>query len=260
MNRSRLAAGTLAGWLAVLAANAQTTDPSPVIDFSVLTPAMEGRYFVASGVDWTSFVPPYLALSQFGSGARNERLRMLVARERYQPERSIADSLIDRLAEASYRAVYEPLQRKPPGSVQSLSWDDLPARPRGELMLDVTIRWICLCADIAFTKHFPAISLSWRLLDPAQVVVQPSRMLSYYHFPEFYKNKKKRGRAASESKQLPPPEYPVETVSEACGFDSVKEAEANPAVLWGCLGEAYDAALRRLVIDLKKLQPPRTPD
>jgi hypothetical protein len=36
--------------------------------------------------------------------------------------------------------------------------------------------------------------------------------------------------------------------------------EQNPAVLWGCLGEAYGAALRRLVIDLKKLQPPQDPD
>ena len=40
----------------------------------------------------------------------------------------------------------------------------------------------------------------------------------------------------------------------------MKNAEENPAVLWGCLGEAYDAALRRLVIDLEKVHPRQATD
>jgi hypothetical protein len=257
VNHGWLAAGMLAGWLAAMPAVAQTTDPSRAFDFSVLTPAMEGRYFVASGVDFTAFIPPYVSWGDLGRGARNDRLRLLVAREGYKPERTIADRLIDRLAEASYRAVYEPIQRKPAGSVQSLAWDDLPAQPRGELMLDVTIHWICLCADVAFTNYYPAISIGWRVLDPARIVVQPTRTLSYHHLPPPTMNKRRAQRARQ---QKGPPMYPVETVTEVCGFDSVKEAEENPAVLWGCLGEAYDAALRRLVIDLKRLQPPQDPD
>lgn len=257
MNGRVSPACALAGWLAAAAAVAETTEPPPVIDFSVLTPAMEGRYFVASGVDFTTFIPPYVSWSDVGRGVRNDRLRLLVAREGYQPERTIADSVIDRLAEASYRAVYEPIKRKPAGSVQSLAWDDLPAQPRGKLMLDVTIHWICLCADVAFTKYYPAVSIGWRVLDPARIVVHPTRTLSYHHRPPPTMNKRRAERAR---RQEGPPTYPVETVPEACGFDSVKDAEENPAVLWGCLGEAYDAALRRLVIDLKRLQPPQTPD
>ncbi|HEU0224177.1 MAG TPA: hypothetical protein VFR29_01960 [Steroidobacteraceae bacterium] len=247
----------LAGWLACQAAAAEPPVAEAPIEFSVLTPAMEGRYFIASGVDWTTLIPPYLAMSRIGSGARNDRLRLLVKREGYAPERTIADRLIDALAEASIRAVYEPVPRKPAGSVQSLSWSDLPQRPRGKLMLDLTIRWICLCADVAFTRYYPALSIGWRLLDPAQVVVQPTRTLSYYHHPPPPKKKRKPRGPPRDAPEQPPSEYPVVTVSEACGFDSVKDAEANPAVLWGCLGEAYDAALDRLVIDLQKVYPRR---
>lgn len=213
---------------------------------------MEGRFFVRSGVDLTSLVPPYLAWSQLGSSSRNDRLRMLVVREGYKPERTIADRLIDRLAEASYRAVHEPIPRKPAGSLQSLSWDDLPEHPQGKLMLDMTIRWICLCSDVAFSKYYPAISLTWRLLDPAGVVAQPSTTLYYFHYPAWYRKQK------VPQGTKPAPEYPVEEVSETCGFDSVKDAEQDPARLWGCLGEAYDAALRRLVIDLQRIQAPQT--
>ncbi|MGQ0429134.1 MAG: hypothetical protein ACT4UQ_04295 [Gammaproteobacteria bacterium] len=251
---------TLGGVLAVSATVAGPPSETAPIEFSVLTPAMEGRYVVASEIDLTAFVPPYLALGHLGKGRRSEQLRALVARERYKPERTIADRLIDRLGDASYPAVHEPIQRKPAGSVQSLSWDDLPERPRGKLILDLTIRWICLCSDVAFTKFYPAISLNWRLLDPARrSVVIPTRTLSYFHYPP--SDRRGKSKPSTDTGAEPAPEYPVENVSDPCGFGSVKDAEANPAVLWGCFGEAYDAALRRLVIDLKKAHPPpTTPD
>lgn len=245
----------LCGWLAAGAALGGEPDPAAPIDFSVLTPAMEGRFVVVSGFDFTAAVPPYMALSQVGSRARMERLRALVAREGYDPTRTIADRLIEQLAGASYTAVHEPIARRPPGSVQSLAWGDLPERVQGELLLDVTIRWICLCSDLAFAKYYPGIALSWRLLDPAREVVRPTTSFAYAHNP-LYHIKRRAGPSASVSKPREP-EYPVEQVSENCGFSTIEAAEKNPEVLWGCFGEAYDAALRRLVIDLKQVHPPR---
>lgn len=254
MRATALVAMMLAAWLSLTAASAE--ESGPPADFSVLTPAMEGQFLVGTGVDFTTLIAS-VSVADFARGAWNDRLRLLVAREGYEPERIIADSLIERLAEAAYRAVYEPIPRKPAGSVQSLSWDDLPEQPRGELMLDVTIRWICLCADVAFATYYPAISINWRLLDSRRSVVQPTRTLSYVHRPPPTINRRRAERL--RKKQGPPP-YPVETVSEACKFDSVKAAEENPTVLWGCFAEAYDAALRRLVIDLEKVHPRRPVD
>lgn len=251
----RIPVVALCGWLAAGTVVAGEPHPVAPIDFSVLTPAMEGRFVVVTGFDFTAMVPPYLALSQMGSRARTERLRALVAREGYDPVRAIADRLIEQLPGASYSAVHEPIGRRPPGSIQSLAWGDLPERLQGELALDVTIRWICLCNSLAYSKYYPGIALSWRLLDPAREVVQPTRNITYVHDP-FYHHKKKAGPSASVSKPRES-EYPLEQVSEICGFASIEAAEKNPEVLWGCFGEAYDAALRRLVIDLKKLRPPR---
>jgi hypothetical protein len=247
------------GWLSTATAGGAEPDAEAAVDFAVLTPAMEGRFIVGSGFDPLTLLPPHLALGQMGDGARAGQLRALVARERYQPERTIADRLVEALGHASYRAVHQPIRRKPAGTVQSLSWDEVPERPRGELVLDLTVRWICLCSEATFAKHYPGISINWRLLDPARtVVVLPTRTLTYVHLPEKPGSAKKRPRAKPPAGDpTPAPPYPVEKVSESCGFDSVKAAAAKPDVLWGCLGEAYDAALRRLVIDLQKLHSPR---
>jgi hypothetical protein len=225
-------------------------------DFSVLTPAMQGRFFVSSAVDVTAFIPPGLAIGQLATSGRTKQLRALVEREAYDPIRTIADRLIDALAVASYRAAYEPVPRGPAGSLRSLSWGDLPERPQGELILDLTVHWICLCADVTFSNHYPAISASWRLLDPArQEVVEPSRTLTYYHFPSWYHDRKEE--TANTRGATPATPYPAESVSETCGFASIKAAEENPAVLWGCFNEAFDAMARRLVIDLKRVHPQR---
>ncbi len=230
------------GLLPALGSAAEQGESHAPIDFSVLTPAIEGRFVVVSGFDFTSLLPPaYLALGEMGNSQRTTQLRSILARDHYDPARTIADRLIEALAEAGYGAEHEPIARRPAGSLQSLSWSDLPEEPRGELMLDVTVRSICLCSEIAFAKFYPAISLGWRLLDPAQEVVEPTRTISYHHFLG----------------AKPVPEYPPVAVSENCGFSSVKEAEKNPQVLLGCFAEAYDAALRRLVIDLQKVHPPR---
>ena len=99
--------------------------------------------------------------------------------------------MIEALAAGSYPAVYEPIPRRPSGSLQTLSWGDLPEQPQGELVLDLVVNWICLCADVAFSKHYPAISISWRVLDPRrQSVVVPTHTLTYYHLPAWYHENK----------------------------------------------------------------------
>ena len=151
---------------AVASAEGGTARP----DFSVLTPAMQGRFFVSSAVDVTAFFPPGVAIGQLATSGRTKQLRALVEREAYDPIRTIADRLIDALAVASYRAAYEPVPRGPAGSLHSLSWGDLPERPQGELIFDLTVHWICLCADVTFSDHYPAISVSWRLARVRQTI------------------------------------------------------------------------------------------
>jgi hypothetical protein len=199
--------------------------------------------------------------------SRSTALRNLATRERYDPARPLADRLVDALAEASYRAVLEPIKRKPAGAVQSLSWSDLPENPKGDVMLDVTVRWLCLCSDLAYGKFYPAIALGWRVLGTREVVL-PTRELVYKHWPPDPKKaevptsrSKTHRKLAPEPEPKPKPEtrpaYPEPVVSESCGFDSIKDAEKNPAVLWGCFAEAYETAVERLVIDLERVHPPR---
>jgi hypothetical protein len=180
---------------------------------------------------------------------------MLVKAERYDPVRTIADRVVEALTAKGYDVVYEPVARRPAGSIQSLSWSDLPEHPQGKLVLDVNIQWICLCSGTSYAKVFPGIALGWRLLDPSrQAIVEPTRRLVYYHIP--WDPPKRRDVKRDPS---PPSPYPAVTVSEGCGYNSLGVAEENPAKLWGCFGEAFDIAADRLAIDLAKLRPPAAP-
>jgi hypothetical protein len=249
--------------LCVLTATTATAEDAAapaLADISVLTPAMEG-HFIAGRYDGLAYLP-YVGglasgIASLSTSANARRLRRLVAVERYDPVRAIADRVVDTLEEAGYSAVHEPIPRRPAGSVQSLSWSDLPEHPKGKLFLDVNIHWIGLCTGSEYFKHRPAISIGWRLLGPRQQLVEPTRNLVYVHAPPL---KGSRKPAASVAK-APPAEspYPHVEVSESCGFDNMDEAEKNPLRLWGCFGEAYDTAIGRLVIDLKRLRPPATP-
>jgi len=80
--RRALLALTLCGLVPIAIAE-EPADPAVQIDFSVLTPAMAGRFQVASGIDFTGFIPPYLAFSRLASGQKSTHLRSLVERERY---------------------------------------------------------------------------------------------------------------------------------------------------------------------------------
>jgi hypothetical protein len=235
------------------AAQDETTAPERP-DFSVLTPSMEGQFFVATQFNLNAIYPLLGAPADAMNQSRTSQLRRLVAVNRYDPARALADRLIEALGEAGFRAVYEPIPRRPAGSIQSLSWSDLPEQPQGELFLDVNVRWICLCSSSSYTKIYPSISLGWRLLDPRQSVAEPTRNLVYYHIPWDPPDRtsdRDKARLAAESP------YPKVEVSESCGYKSLEDAKENPAQLWGCFGEAFDAAVTRLVIDLEKIRPPR---
>ena len=217
---------------------------------------MDGHFIVATQLNLNTLYPFLGSLGDFVNQSRTRQLRKMVKSERYDPARTLADRLIDRLGDAGYSAVYEPIAREPPGTVQALAWSDLPEQPKGRLILDLNISWVCLCSATSYQKTYPSISISWRLLDPPQEVVLPSRSLVYYHIPW---NPPKRRTPSAAAKPSEPPPYPPVTVSESCGFSSLDEAEDNPARLWGCFGEAYDVALERLVIDLKRLRSPAEP-
>lgn len=222
-------------------------------EYSVLTPSMTGRFVVSTQFNLNAIYPLLGGPGDITNNSRTKALRRLVDTERYDPGRTLANRLIEALAEGGYTAVYEAIPRKPPGSIQSLSWSDLPEQPLGELFLDVNIEWICLCSSTSYARTYPAISMSWRLLHPRQEVVEPTRTVTYFHIPWDPTRKK----ATSTSGKPPEPSpYPPVVVSESCAFGSLDDAQANPVLLWGCFGEAYDAAVRRLVIDLAKIRPP----
>lgn len=248
-------AGSLAILWVLAAAAATRAEDSAAraqADFSVLTPSMEGHF--TAGKAELGYLPYVGGLASLNRNANSKRLQRLVAVERYDPAQTIADRVIDALREAGYTAVYQPIPRRPAGSVQSLSWSDLPEHPEGKLFLDLNIRWICLCTGNAYFKYRPAISIGWRLLDPRQDIVEPTRNLTYVHAPPWQAGKKLAARAATAPQEEP--SYPPVEVSENCGFDSLDEAEKNPLRLWGCFGDAYDVAVERFVIDLKRLRPP----
>lgn len=244
----------MSGFCMAGAASAQEAAAPPVPDFSVLTPSMDGRFAVSNDLDPFAFLPYVGGLAGVGDQAKSRQLRQIVEANRYDPMRPIAERLVAALREAGYAAVHEPIERSPPGSVQSLAWSDLPAHPQGRFFLDVNIRGICLCTGIDHFKYRPGISIGWRLLDPRQEVVEPTRRISYVYAPGWDARKTSSIRTVSGSS--PPAPYPPVEVSETCGFAKVADAAENPALLWGCLAEAYDVVIQRLVIDLKRLRPP----
>jgi hypothetical protein len=241
------------GLYASAAVAADDAPAPPMPDFSVLTPSMTGRFVVATQLNLNMVYPLLGGPGDLANNSRTKILRRLVDAERYDPARTLADRLIEALGDGGYTAVYQAIRRKPPGSIQSLSWSDLPEQPLGELFLDVNIQWICLCSSASYAKTYPAIELGWRLLHPRQEIVEPTRTITYYHIPWDPTSKKEVSPTGKPPKMSP---YPPVVVSESCGFGSLDDAEKNPALLWGCFGEAYDAAVKRLVTDLARIRPP----
>ncbi|MEX1994368.1 MAG: carbamoyl-phosphate synthase domain-containing protein [Steroidobacteraceae bacterium] len=238
------------------APRARSADPAPesgLAEYAVLTPAIEGRFHVVSGTDLTALVSPF-GIGNLGDRKRTRILREMVDRDGYDAAEVFSKRFVQSLSEAGFSSVIEHVARRPAGSIQSLSWGDLPKAPRGRTMLDVSIRWICLCSDIAFSRFFPAVSLQWRLLDPRREVVEPGHGLVYHHYPAYYRRARpKPGEPPSDPATLPP----EAVVSEACGYRTIGAAQEDPQALWRCFDEALVAAADRLVFDLKNARERR---
>lgn len=239
----------VAGFAATLALPSAADEPPAAFpDYAILTPAVEAKFSVVSGLDYTGFIPPYLSFGNLGDRSKTKILRSLVEREGYDPALPLAEQLRQALIRAGFSAVHEPVPRRAAGRIQSLAWSDVPETPGGRVMLDVSIRWICFCSDVVFTKFYPGIALSWRLLGPGQRLIEPSRELVFLHYPAFYKRNKGAADKPPPDPATLPPEIPV---SESCGYDSMKPAEEDPKALLGCVDEMLRAAAERLVFDLK---------
>jgi hypothetical protein len=219
------------------------------VEFSVLTPGLEGQFCVFTGTDFLDLV----GLSALVASGRNKALRKLVESEGYDPDRPIADAILAALHDAGRTGTHEPITRRPAGHLQSLTVDDLPPDPKGAVLLDVTINWIGLYAAVTGDKLRPTFSLTWRLISPDGKLIAPGRELRYVHGPERKKSKStvvdpalhpNAARAPAVPKPEPKPEPAAQ---EFCSIRSIKAAQEEPTALWECLDEAYLAAARKLV-------------
>ncbi len=222
------------------------------VEFSVLTPGLEGGFHVFTSVDLLTFV----GLGGHVDHARTKTLRNLVESEGYDPSRPIADAILAALIEASRSGTHEPIVRPPAGHLQSLSVDDLPSDPKGAVLLDVTINWIGLNAYSNGDKLHPAFSLTWRLISPDGKLIAPGRELRYVHEAE--RNKKKKSTLVDpalhpNAAPAPTEPEPEPVAQEFCSIRSMKAAQEDAAALWACFDVAYLAAARKLVAQL----PPR---
>jgi len=221
--------------------------------YAVLTPAVESRFYVNSGVDISGFVSPVGGVGHFGDRRQTKALQALVDREAYDPGRPLAHQLVRALNQAGHTATHQPISRRPPGRIQSLSRDDIPPLPGATMLFDLTIQRIGLHSDLAFSRFFPAIVIRWRLLDPDGEILEPSRVLVYYHDPA-YLSPTYGGKTPIEPPPDPSTVPPAVRVSDACGYHSVEAAEENPPALWACFDEAFQGAIGRLIFELDKIR------
>jgi hypothetical protein len=220
-------------------------------EYSVLTPALETQIKVAAGLSAANLVPGANVFKDLATRENSLKLQKLAVEERFDPAQRLADRLVEALAEAGHSAAYEPIPRKAPGSKQSLSRSDLPEQPKGELILDVTIRMICLCRGDSYFDFSPAFSLAWRVLDSRGGIVEPTRIMTYVHDDGPTPASKASRRSDRQEAAAAESRYPTVAVSASCNFKDVDDGLSNPTLLWGCFGEAMDVAVDRLVLDLE---------
>lgn len=220
-----------------------TTEAS--YDFSVLTPGLEGKFWVFTYFDLTM-----LGIFNLADAGRSKKLRALVEHEGYDPCNRIAEALLIALREAGRKGTLEPISRRPPGQLQSLAVDELPLEPRGAVMLDITINWIGLRAAVSGGSLRPGFSLTWRSIGPDGKLLTPGRELRYVH--ELVRKKpvvidpavKPHARAVES------PAPTEASKQEFCSVRSLSAAQKEPAAVWKCFDEAYLAGARNLVAQL----------
>ncbi len=230
--------------LPVSADEPPATTGAPV-EFSVLTPGLEGKFVVFTGIDLT-----LVGISHLSDIRRSNALRELVERESYDPCPRIAAAITAALKDAGRTGIHEPISRRLPGRLQSLTLSDLPENPQGALLLDVTIQWIALRALATSDKFRPVIWLTWRLISPRGELVAPGRELRYAHAPPQKKSAGARSAAAPTSGATPAAPPSDAGTQELCSFRSFDLARKDPEALWTCFDEAFLAAGKLLVDQL----------
>lgn len=215
------------------------------VEFSVLTPGLEAHFRVSTGFD----------LSMVGiSGLTNRRhtkvLRKMVEEEGHDASRRIADAILVALHDAGRAGIHEPIPRRPAGRLQSLTVAELPEEPKGAMLLDITISWIGLHAEVSMDSLRPALFLTWRLISPDGNLVEPGRELRYVH-QSGRKKPRLTDPALRPNQKNPTIAVPPETDEQKfCSFSSFSAARKDPAQLWDCFDDAYSAAARKLVDQL----------
>jgi len=218
------------------------------VEFSVLTPGLEGKFHVFTGFH----VIALLGLPDFIDTGRTKALRALIESAGYDPARPIADAILTALKDAGRSGTHELITRRPAGHFQSLAVDDLPPDPKGAVLLDVTINWNGLYASATGDKLRPAFSLTWRLISPDGKLIAPGRELRYIHEPQRKKSAVVDPALHSRAAAAPAAPQPEPVTQEFCSIRSVKAAQEEPSALWECFDEAYLAAARKLVEQLPK--------
>lgn len=215
------------------------------VEFSVLTPGLEAHFRVSTGFD----------LSMVGiTGLTNRRhtkaLRKMVEEEGHDASRRIADAILMALHDAGRTGIHEPIPRRPAGRLQSLTAAELPEEPKGAMLLDITIGWIGLHAEVSMDSLRPALSLTWRLISPDGNLVEPGRELRYVH--QSGRKKPRLTDPALRPNQKNPTiaVLPETDEQKFCSFSSFSAARKDPAQLWDCFDDAYSAAARKLVDQL----------
>ncbi|MDH4258839.1 MAG: hypothetical protein OEW16_00905 [Gammaproteobacteria bacterium] len=236
---------------------ASADDPSKTagtsVEYSVLTPGLEGKIFVCTDFDLS-----FVGLTGLIDRKRSKTLREIIEREGFEPGRHIAEAVLLALKDAGRTGTYEPIARRPPGRIQSLTVDELPQRPQGAVMLDITITWIGLRAAASTDVLRPGFSLVWRLISRDGKLLAPGRELRYVHAPLHRKpvaiDPSVKPHASPAAEAAPP----EESAQEFCTIRNLDAAQNDPAALWQCFDEAFLAAGRKLVSQLPPM--PMTAD
>jgi hypothetical protein len=202
--------------------------PPVTIEYSVLTPALQGQYFVATTFDLS------IVLSSYTNAARSKTLRELVTNEHYRATDNLALQLKDALTAAGFPADVEEVPRGPDGKAHGLSRGDLPPHPKGRYLIDVTIKSLGLVAKNNFSRWEPFFDLNWRILSPdGQILGFPHR---YVHGPVY-------GVKSDDIHR-----------TQDCDLPYFSTGTQDPAEVWACFDRAFRDASAILTVAIRDAQ------
>ena len=200
------------------------------VEYSILTPALEGEYVVYAA--WDILID--LVTSHVNT-AKSRALRKTVEREGFKATDRLAIALQDALVEAGAPTNIEFVARPPDGKVRGLSRSDLPEDPKGRYLINVTVQGIGLGASDSLSAWRPYLALTWRLY------TRDGQPIGFAH-----KYEQLPGYGTSHDKNL-------STVD--CDLPSFSKLMEEPAPLWACYDQAFRAAALALVPEIRAATP-----